>query len=172
VAFIFDGETRIITLTSGTISVSLVDLYSKWKEWVRTNNNSKYFQAFGTVGGDPIDIVAGTRVPLYLFLLNGWRIRPQAANHTLSVSLGILLVLGGGDPFLDPVGSFTVRILFQQPVQAIGYTINGGSGSTPEQNAAAVLAAMNITPPDVNIKKVNGYTIDGTGTTSDPWGPV
>jgi hypothetical protein len=172
VAFIFDGEAKTITLTSGTTNVSLVDLYSKWKEWVRTSNNSKYFQAFSTVGGDPIDIVAGTRVPLYLFLLNGWKIRPQAANHTLSVSLGILLVLGGGDPFLDPIGAFSVKILYQQPVQAIGYTISGGGGSSPEQNATAVLAAMNISPPDVNVKKVNGYTIDGAGSTNDPWGPA
>jgi hypothetical protein len=38
--------------------------------------------------------------------------------------------------------------------------------------AAAVLAAMNTTPPDVNIAKINGLVVDGTGTEADPWGPV
>ena len=38
--------------------------------------------------------------------------------------------------------------------------------------AAAVLAAMNVAPPDVNIAKINGLVVDGTGTEADPWGPV
>jgi hypothetical protein len=38
--------------------------------------------------------------------------------------------------------------------------------------AAAVLAAMNATPPDVNIAKIHGQTIAGTGVEADPWGPV
>ena len=43
---------------------------------------------------------------------------------------------------------------------------------TAAQNAAAVLAAMNATPPGVDVRKVNGYTVDGSGTQADPWGPV
>lgn len=43
---------------------------------------------------------------------------------------------------------------------------------TAAQNAAAVLAAMNATPPGVDVRKVNGYTIDGSGTQADPWGPA
>jgi hypothetical protein len=38
--------------------------------------------------------------------------------------------------------------------------------------AAAVLAAMNVAPPDVNIAKINGLVVDGTGTEANPWGPV
>lgn len=43
---------------------------------------------------------------------------------------------------------------------------------TAAQNAAAVITAMNANPPDVNVKKVNGYTVDGSGSDADPWGPV
>lgn len=43
---------------------------------------------------------------------------------------------------------------------------------TAAQNAAAVIAAMNATPPGVDVRKVNGYTVDGSGTQADPWGPV
>lgn len=38
--------------------------------------------------------------------------------------------------------------------------------------AAAVLAAAEANPIHANVKEVNSLTVDGTGTESDPWGPV
>ena len=38
--------------------------------------------------------------------------------------------------------------------------------------AEAILAAMNASPPDVNIAKINGLGVDGAGTEANPWGPV
>jgi len=38
--------------------------------------------------------------------------------------------------------------------------------------AAAIVAAMNASPPDVNIAKINGLGVDGAGTEANPWGPV
>ncbi len=127
-AISFDGETKTISLSAGTNSLSVHDLYSRWKDWVLDSDNSKYAPAFSVVGGDPIDSDAGTSIPLYAFLENGWRIKPQEANHTLNVSDGILLVTGGGDPFKDTNGSFVIRINYQQPVQAIGFSTSGGGG--------------------------------------------
>lgn len=37
---------------------------------------------------------------------------------------------------------------------------------------AGVLAAATTTPIAANVKKVNGTTVDGSGTTNDPWGPA
>jgi len=51
-----------------------------------------------------------------VFLENGWRIKPQKANHTLNVIDGIILVNNGGDPFKNTIGSYIVRINYQQPV--------------------------------------------------------
>jgi len=45
-------------------------------------------------------------------------------------------------------------------------------GMTPEQIAAAILAAAQATPIHSDIKKVNSVTVDGSGTSGDPWGPV
>lgn len=128
-AYIFDGATKTITLTTGTISVSVRDLWSRWIDWFLTGDNSKFLPAFKYVGGDDIDIVSGTLIPIYSFLENGWKVRPQENNHTLSVGDGILLVNGGGDPFLNTIGAYTVRINYQQPVQAISFN-SGGGGST------------------------------------------
>lgn len=127
----FDGSEKIITLTSGTVILDVKDLYSRWKDWVVTSDNSRWELAFQTTGGDTIDPGQGTFVPLYAFLSNGWRIRPQEANHTLNVSNGILLVDGGGDPFVNTIGNYIVRINYQQPVQAI--TVSSGSGLSSGQ---------------------------------------
>ena len=129
-AITFDGPGKLAILSSGTTALDVVDLYSRWKDWARTGDNSKYLPAFAPVGGDTIDAGAGTSVPLYAFLSNGWRIRPQEASHTLNVTGGVLLVEGGGDPFVPTLGAFNVRVNFSQPVQAITVATGGGSGGT------------------------------------------
>lgn len=127
--YIFNGISKNITLTTGTTSVSVRDLWSRWVDWFLTNDNSKYLPAFEQVGGNDIDVSQGTKIPIYAFLVNGWKLKPQEANHTLTINDGILLVNGGGDPFLNTNGAYTVRINYQQPVQAISFS-TGGSGST------------------------------------------
>lgn len=135
----FDGATKRIILGSGTVTLDVVDLYSRWKDWVLTGDNAKWPQAIAPVGGDPIDSGAGTSIPLYAFLQNGWKVRPQEANHTLNVFGGVLLVEGGGDPFVSTSGAYTVRINFNQPVQAITVSTGGGSGGP---SAAEIAAAV------------------------------
>lgn len=111
--------------------MSVRDVWSRWVDWYLTGDNSKYLPTFAQVGGNDIDAGAGTKIPIYGFLLNGWRIKPQENNHTLVVGDGVLLVEGGGDPFVNTAGSFVVRINYQQPVQAISFSSTGGGGSGP-----------------------------------------
>ena len=101
-AYTFNGATKRITLSSGTTSVDLIDLYSRWKDWM-ASGNAGYALAFSTVGGEI------SSIPLYLFIENGWRIIPQAADHTLHVINGLLDIVGGGDPFVDPAGAYKIR---------------------------------------------------------------
>lgn len=133
--YIIDGTTKTITLTTGTTSISVRDVWSRWVDWFLTGDNSKFLPAFEQVGGNDIDASQGTKIPIYAFLVNGWKLRPQEANHTLNVNDGILLVNGGGDPFLNTNGAYAVRINYQQPVQAISFSSEGGSsGLTTEQS--------------------------------------
>ena len=124
-AYSFDGVSKIITISAQS-AVSVRDVYGRWADWVPSADNMKYLPAFETLGGDDIDPSSGTTVPIYAFLVNGWRIRPQESSHTLTVSDGILLVKGGGDPFLNTLGNFVVRVNYQQPVQAITVSTSGG----------------------------------------------
>lgn len=49
-----------------------------------------------------------------------------------------------------------------------GYT----AAPTASDNATAVLLAAETTPIRSDIRKVNAYTVKGSGTLLDPWGPV
>jgi hypothetical protein len=133
------GPNKLITLTSGTISVSVRDLWSRWVDWFLTGDNSKYLPAFEFVGGNDIDESQGTYIPIYAFLMNGWKIKPQETNHTLSIIDGILLVNGGGDPFNNTTGAYSVRINYQQPVQAISFATEGATGDFATRADAEVL---------------------------------
>lgn len=134
-SYSFNGTTKRVTLPSGMVILDLIDLYSRFKEWVLAGN-AECLLAFATVGGEI------TEIPLYLFMLNGWLIVPQSANHTLTVTNGILVGQGGADPFTDPAGSYKIRINRQTPGIAIGYSTNGGSGPTAAEIAAAVRSEL------------------------------
>lgn len=131
-AISFDGVAKHITLSLGTTELNVKDLWSRWVDWVLTGDNSKYLPAMTQVGGNDIDLASGTSIPVYIYLLNGWRVIPQSADHTLNVVQGILLVEGGGDPF-DHTGSYVIRINYQQPVQAITVSTGGNFSSTDRQ---------------------------------------
>lgn len=132
-SYTFDGPNKLIILSTGTNVVSVRDIWSRWADWFQTSDNSKYLPAFEQVGGQAIDLSAGTSIPIFAFLKNGWKVRPQEANHTLVINDGVLLVDGGGDPFVNTIGSYTVRINYQQPVQAITVATGGGGSLTAAQ---------------------------------------
>jgi len=169
VAYTFDGPNKLIVLSSGTVSVSVRDMWSRWADWLAVSDNSKYLPAMRSVGGDDIDPTAGTSIPVYTYLQNGWKVRPQEAHHTLRVWDGVLLVDGGGDPFADTVGAYRVRVNYQQPVAAIAVDSAGGGGASAEDVAAAVLAALNATTIPVDAQKINGAEVIGDGTIGNDW---
>jgi hypothetical protein len=140
----FDGANRRIICSTGTTSVTVAEIWSRWCDWLGIGENSKWPTAMRSVGGDTIDAGAGTRIPIYTYLLNGWKVQPQAANHTLTVTNGILLVDGGGDPFVSPAGAYSVRVNYQQPVQAIAVSTSGegGSGGGLTADQAAMLESI------------------------------
>ena len=165
----FDGPNKLVILASTTLNLQV--LWSNWKDWLLAEN-AGYALALDTVGGEPIDPTAGTLVPLYLFVKNGWKIRPMEADHTLRVTNGSLVVAGGGDPFVSTLGDFTVRIAYQQPVQAFGYSTSGGSGPSAAAIAAELLAAAQLAPIHADMRETNGVQIVGDGTTGDKFRSV
>jgi len=136
-AYTFDGPNKRIILSLGTATLSCTDLWSRYVDWLEIGDNSKYIPALRTVGRDESDI------PLYLFLndADGWGIVPQSADHTLNVIDGVLKTESGpsGEPFVDPAGSYKIRINRQTPGIAIGYSTSGSTGPSAADIATAVV---------------------------------
>lgn len=128
----FDPVNKRIVLDSAYVTAG--QIYSRWKEWVLTDDNTKYEQAFSVLGGDPLG--GGLFVASYFFLMNGWRIRPMEANHTLILE-GNIAVLGGGVPVVQTLGQFNVSTQFTVPVQAQGISTSGSTMDIP-----SIIAAM------------------------------
>jgi len=133
----FDGVNRIIDVDFGVTELDAqIDLYSDWKEWVLETGsaNARYTQTFRTAAGDPIG--PGKFIAPYFFLLNGWVIRPHAADHELLIEGNLY-----ADPFTNPIitpssGSFTVAAIIERAVDAISLieTVSGSGGAlTPGQ---------------------------------------
>ena len=107
----FDGATRLITLDSGVTSVSVKDIYSRWKDWVIAGN-ANYPKAFIPVGGD--DLGGGLVVPSYFFLTNGWRIKTHGDGTQITVSLN-LYEKEGQSPFIIQEGDSVANQLSNIP---------------------------------------------------------
>ena len=163
--YTFNGATKRVTLPSGMVTLDLVDLHSRWKEWILAGN-AECLLSFSTVGGEI------TEIPLYLFMLNGWLIVPQSADHVLNVTNGILVGQGSADPFADPAGSYKIRINRQVPGIAIGYSTSGSNAPSAADVAAAVLLSLQGTAIPVDLTKVRGQSLVGVGTELNPWGPA
>lgn len=120
--------SKLIIMDPAATQYDVQGVYSIWKDTILTSSNAQYDFAFSIVGGN---VISGAKsIPYYTFLANGWKVRPDEADHTLSVVTGVLVGESGGDPFVDTLGAYTVRILFEQPVQAIAVSTGGGGGAT------------------------------------------
>lgn len=73
------------------------------------------------------------------------------------------------------VGSVTGNTPQTGDAYAIVNSITHGNAALKtlvDATPAGVLAAATTTPIAANVKKVNDTTVDGSGTTNDPWGPA
>jgi hypothetical protein len=129
----FDGDNKIITLSTTTTSAT--EIWSRWNDWLASDTtNTKWLPALSQVGGD--DLGGGLLIPYYVFLINGWRVRPMESDQLLVIS-GNLYVDGGGQPVVNTIGNYNVSVQYTVPVQAQGYSTTGGtsSGTSIDYNA-------------------------------------
>lgn len=129
-AYTFNGATKRITLpVESTIEVA--DMYSRWKEWVATGDNSKYPQAFSVVGGDPIS--ADTSLAVNVFIRNdlGWRVAPPEANINI-VLVGNLYPTTSAVPWrAATVGTYQTSINTDNSVNALVVAVSSSGESRP-----------------------------------------
>jgi len=122
--YTFDGPSKLIVLTPGTTSVAVRDMWSRWVDWFCTGDNSRFLPAMYNIGGD--DLGGGRSLGISYFLENGWKVRPQEANHVLAVS-GNLYSRDGLSPFVSTLGIFNVSV--QMTVSNLVDQVAAGGGS-------------------------------------------
>lgn len=147
----FNGVTNVISLSAVT-NLDIRDLYSRWKEWVLIDDNSKYLPAFDeVVGGNLIDSREGIYITSYFFLKNGWKIKPQEANHKLRVYNGVLLS-DSGDPFIPTLGNYNVLIQYSQPIKSETISTGGGGGGLTTEEHLKLMSLPVITTIESSIR--------------------
>ena len=131
----FDGASKRVILNSTSVTAS--EIWSRYMDWLAADsNNAKWGLAMTQVGGD--DLGGGLYIPIYVFLANGWRVRPMEANHQLTI-VGNLFVAEGGSPLVNTLGSYNVIAQYTVPVQAQAMATSGGSGGLTSEQAAQLM---------------------------------
>jgi hypothetical protein len=111
-------------------------------------------------GSGSASFVIDSNTPLLTASLNG----AGTALFTISNGATNLTALGFG------TGSSNFAITALVTPGAIG-SMSGTTVDNTTLTTASLIAAMNASPPNVNIKKVNDVTVTGTGAPGDTWGP-
>lgn len=139
--YTFDGANKLVILDAGTTALSVKDLYSRWKDWVMTGDNSKYVYAFSSIGGDPIG--SGLYVAPYIFLntTDGWMIRPQELDHEVRITGNLYSLDPNLTMFTPTLGDFVVTIIIERSSAAIAVTVGGVDQATVQ----AALTAQGYT---------------------------
>ncbi len=135
---LFDGLNKRVILNSTSVTAS--EIWSRYMDWLAADsNNAKWGLAMTQIGGD--DLGSGLFVPIYVFLQNGWRVRPMESSHQLMIA-GNLFVAEGGSPLVNTLGNYNVIAQYTVPVQAQAMATSGGSGGLTSEQATQ-LAKIN-----------------------------
>lgn len=126
--FTVDGPNRLLIAKPGVTDVDVkVDLYSDAKEHWIDSADMKYPFPFRTVGGDPIG--GGRFAGDLYFLTNGWKIRPQEADHDLTFDGNLYLDDGQTGSLVVPtLGDFTVLVSIERSADVRAIETSSGGG--------------------------------------------
>ncbi len=152
-SFTFDGDLQVVTVIEGISSFSAAEVYSRWKDWAQTDDNAKYPPAFAnSVGGEPLG--GGSFVGGYFFIQNGWKIRPQEADHVLVVSGNLFPIPDTAEIFAPTLGMFSVVVsmrtssLTQKVVVEGSTTVVTGEGAVDPSAVAEAVWAHDVADAD------------------------
>jgi len=111
VKFTVDTTNKLFIAKPGITSFDVqIDLYSDGKKhWLIDSTANKFDFPIRTVAGDPISV--SESISPFFFLRDGWKIRPDEADHQLNV-LGNLFIDTGeiGGLFVPTLGGYTVLV--------------------------------------------------------------
>jgi hypothetical protein len=165
--FTFDFDASRIEVDVGSSDVDCATLYAAVKAAQASQEGIIYERI--AAGSGLNELGPGVQVGLTVELLGAWQLRFAPGNYIARVAGGNLIGGPAGDPIAYSAGVQT--LLIQSAASTV--VTAGGSVPTAAQVAAAVRANLEAgTPVPVDVARVNGLDVGGSGTESDPWGPA
>lgn len=150
------------------------DLYRAYRAYRAANESSRPYDSF-MEAATVLDKGGGKFTPKFITLLAGTKVVIPDGISEVNVT-GELLTDDGSRPF-DVSLVTGACIINYQPAEAeiIQVATSGNAFSLSDIVSAvvpAVLAALNATAIPVDVRKIVGTTVSGTGVVGDEWGPV
>ncbi len=127
----YDPGNKLFILNSGVVDYDVVvDLYSDAKEdWMTDALLNKFRFPIIAIGGQAIG--GGRVISPYIMLRYGWKVRPQEADHTLTVA-GNLITDDESSPFASVLGDY--QVIIKSIVSSNSLTASGTALSPTDLN--------------------------------------
>lgn len=136
--FTVDTTSKLFIAKAGVTSFDVkIDLYSDGKEhWLTDATANKFDFPIRTIGGDSIG--GGQFAGDLYFLRDGWKLRPDEADHTLTITGNLFLDAGEtGELIVPTVGDYTVLAM------GVRSNLVLATGSDPAVIATEVVDQLN-----------------------------
>jgi len=166
----YDYTNKLFIAKAGVTEIDVqVDLYSDWKE--DCLDDTFFFgmvQPLRTTGGD--DLGGGKIIAPYFFFLNGWKLRPDEANHTLTISGNWYDDPAGAGLIVPTVGAYTVNVILERGVDVLGVdsaNVTSIWGSTEAAEKLSISATGIVKGTVVGAGTVVSCVTDLTEATND-----
>lgn len=130
----YDTTAKLFIVKPDVVDFDVVvDLYSDAKEdWMTSVLLNKFKFPLVAIGGQAIG--GGRTISPYIMLRYGWKIRPQEADHTLTVA-GNLITDDETAPFVNVLGDY--QVIIKNIVSANSLTA-AGTALSPADLAAII----------------------------------
>jgi hypothetical protein len=164
----WDFANRIIRM--GVADWHPADIYREYRAYRAAHESVRQFAPLLRYEGN-LPKGGGKFTPRYMTLLGGTKILPlDGATAPVTNITGEVITDDQSAPLT--YAGLTIRPLVNYAPPAAEVIQVSTSGSSPDQIAAAVVAALASSVTPANLVQVRGHAITGTGGNSDPWGPA
>lgn len=145
--FTVDTTNKLFVVKPGFTEFDVkVDLYSDAKEhWLEGGAAMGFLFPIRTIGGDPVG--GGKFAGDLYFLRDGWKIRPDEADHTLIITGNLFLDEGeAGNLIVPTVGDFTVVTIAERSNLVLAVNTGGTVAPSQQQIRDAMALATAASP--------------------------
>lgn len=145
--FTVDTTNKLFVAKAGVTDFDVkIDLYSDAKEhWLGDATAMGFDFPIRVIGGDPVG--GGKFAGDLYFLRDGWKIRPDEADHTLLITGNLFLDDGEvGNLIVPTVGDFTVVTIAERSNLVLAVNTGGTVAPTQQQIRDSLALATGATP--------------------------